>query len=70
MSNGQEKIVSQISVYCHPRLKQLAEDAAESKDIPLNELVTLALARFLRAPRELHMVPKKRMGRPRKKATA
>ena len=66
MNSGKEKVVAHVGFYCDPRLKELAGDAADRMGKSLNDLVNLAVARFIRAPRGLEVVPKKRMGRPRK----
>jgi hypothetical protein len=52
-----------IRVYCDPRLKDLAIDAASSQGVPLSELVVRALAKYLNQP-ELAKVPRISIGRP------
>lgn len=62
-------MVADIRVYADPRLKDLAGEAADREGLPLSEFVVKVLAERLGRP-ELALVPRKRPGRPRKRAAA
>jgi hypothetical protein len=64
------KMTADIRVYCDPRLKELASEAADKEGIALSELVVRALAAFIKAPKGLEKVPRISFGRPRKKIGA
>jgi hypothetical protein len=54
-----------IRIHTDPRLKDLAGRRADALGLPLSELVVRALATYLDRP-DLAVVPRKKMGRPRK----
>lgn len=59
------KLVSEIRVFAPNELKHLAGESADVQGIPLSEFVVRLLARHFRRP-DLAIIPRKRMGRPRK----
>lgn len=65
-STSEVKMVAEISVYCHPELKDLAGKQADREGIPLSEYIARVLADRLDRP-DLRAVPRKSIGRPRKK---
>lgn len=67
-ASGEEKVAT-LFVNIDERLKDAIGDAADSEDIPMNEWIAKTLARVLKRP-ELAKVPRKRVGRPRNKASA
>jgi hypothetical protein len=58
-----DKMTVDIRVYCDPELKRIAIDEANRRNLPLSELVALALAEYLERP-ELSEIPRLRPGRP------
>lgn len=57
----------ELKGYVDERLRDLAIAYADEQDIPLSECVAYLVAKALRRP-DLAVVPRKRLGRPRKDA--
>ena len=57
--------VTNISVNTHPELKRLLAEEADKEGLPLSELVARVCAAYVKRP-DLAVVPRKKMGRPRK----
>lgn len=67
-SEGEGKVAT-LFVNIDERLKDAIGEAADSEDLPMNEWISKTLAKVLKKP-EFAKVPRKRVGRPRNKATA
>lgn len=61
----EQSLVTQLYVEILPELKEVLGRAADSENIPLNHLVARLLAKAMKRP-ELGVIPRKKMGRPRK----
>jgi hypothetical protein len=59
------KVTEQIHISSPPELKSLAGRAADEEGYPLSEWVVRLIAEKLKRP-DLAVVPRKKMGRPRK----
>lgn len=69
MSVPKENILAEdLHIRVHPGLRQLVEEKADLEGLALNEWVAKTLAQMLGKP-EYGVVPRKRMGRPRKPRT-
>ena len=64
-----ETLVAEIRVYSPPELKDLAGEEADKQGVPLSEFVVRVLAKHLQRP-DLATIPRKSVGRPRKRAVA
>jgi hypothetical protein len=54
-----------LSIRIHPKLKEAVGRAADADELPMNEWMSVLLARYLKKP-NLAKVPRKAFGRPRK----
>jgi hypothetical protein len=60
-------MVDILQVHFPPELKRILGEAADKHDIPMSELVVRIVAKELAPNRpDLAIVPRKRLGRPRK----
>ena len=65
LSREGRKLTEKITIYAAPELKAIASRNADHADLSLSEYLVKVLADALDRP-DLGVVPRKRMGRPRK----
>lgn len=65
----EESLVNVVNVKMAPELKEVIARQADQEGLPMNELIVRLLARAFSRP-DLAVIPRKRMGRPRKQAVA